>query len=151
MHIALDRSHSRAAPDGALFADSLAPQGSGSHGAEDKAVTVVGAAVGLLLIVLLMTILVLVAQSQRSSTKELPKVSASMQPILRSGFDCRDTSLVKAGGFSSGCPDSYTVSDESPFSCCGLISASDRSSPMKNLWTKSHQAQCQAESDTPMT
>ncbi|XP_037403103.1 FRAS1-related extracellular matrix protein 2a [Pygocentrus nattereri] len=95
MHIALDRRNRRAAPDGELFADSLAPQGLGSYSAEDKAVTVVGAVVGLLLAVLLMAVLVLVVRSQWRPTKQAPKVSSSMQPvILRSGFDCSDSSEV---------------------------------------------------------
>ncbi|XP_072514172.1 FRAS1-related extracellular matrix protein 2a [Salminus brasiliensis] len=95
MHIALDRRRRRAAPGEELFADSLAPQGLGSHGAEDQVVTVVGAVVGLLLAVLLMAILVLVARSQQRPAKGAPKVSSSMQPvILRSGFDCSDSSEV---------------------------------------------------------
>uniref|UniRef100_A0A8B9H3L6 FRAS1 related extracellular matrix 2a n=1 Tax=Astyanax mexicanus TaxID=7994 RepID=A0A8B9H3L6_ASTMX len=95
MHIALDRSRRRAASSDELFADSLAPQGLGSHGAEDKVVTVVGAVVGLLLAVVLMAALVLVARSQQRPAKGAPKVSSSMQPvILRSGFDCSDSSEV---------------------------------------------------------
>ncbi|XP_056323273.1 FRAS1-related extracellular matrix protein 2a [Danio aesculapii] len=94
MHIALDRSRRRTASE-ELFADGLSPRGLSGRHAEDEAVTVAGALVGLLLTVLVVVALALVVRSRRTPAKKPPRVSPSLQPVIvRSSLDNGDSSEV---------------------------------------------------------
>ncbi|XP_051542064.1 FRAS1-related extracellular matrix protein 2-like isoform X3 [Myxocyprinus asiaticus] len=95
MHIALDRSRWRAASGEDLFADGLSPRELSGRDAEENAVTVAGALVGLLLTVLVIVVLALVVRSRRMPAKQAPRVLSSMQPVIvRSSLDVGDSSEV---------------------------------------------------------
>ncbi|XP_005155437.2 FRAS1-related extracellular matrix protein 2a isoform X1 [Danio rerio] len=94
MHIALDRSR-RTGSEEELFADGLSPRGLSGRQAEEEAVTVAGALVGLLLTVLVFVALALVVRSRRTPAKKAPRVSPSLQPVIvRSSLDNGDSSEV---------------------------------------------------------
>ncbi|XP_051972903.1 FRAS1-related extracellular matrix protein 2-like isoform X2 [Xyrauchen texanus] len=95
MHIALDRSRWRAASGEDLFADGLSPRELSGRDAEENAVTVAGALVGLLLTVLVVVVLALVVRSRRMPAKQAPRVLSRMQPVVvRSSLDVGDSSEV---------------------------------------------------------
>lgn len=95
MHVALDRSHRHAAPGEELFADGLSPRELSGRDAQEDAVTVAGALVGLLLTILVVVVLALMVRSKRTPTKKAPSVSSSLQPVIvRSSLDNGDSSEV---------------------------------------------------------
>ncbi|KTF81550.1 hypothetical protein cypCar_00022092 [Cyprinus carpio] len=95
MHIALDRSRRRSASGDELFADGLSPRELSGRGAEEDAVTVAGAVVGLLLTVLVVIVLALMVRSRRTPVKKALSVSSSLQPVIvRSSLDDGDSSEV---------------------------------------------------------
>uniref|UniRef100_A0A672PEX0 FRAS1-related extracellular matrix protein 2-like n=1 Tax=Sinocyclocheilus grahami TaxID=75366 RepID=A0A672PEX0_SINGR len=95
MHIALDRSRRRSASGEELFADGLSPRELSGQGAEEDAVTVAGAVVGLLLTVLVVIVLALMVRSRWTPVKKAPRVSSSLQPVIvRSSLDNGDSSEV---------------------------------------------------------
>lgn len=95
MHVALDRSRRRAAPGEELFADGLSPRELSGRDAQEDAVTVAGALVGLLLTILVVVVLALMVRSKRTPTKKAPSVSSSLQPVIvRSSLDNGDSSEV---------------------------------------------------------
>ncbi|XP_051539722.1 FRAS1-related extracellular matrix protein 2-like isoform X4 [Myxocyprinus asiaticus] len=95
MHIALDRSRRHAASGEELFADRLSPRDLSARNAEENAVTVAGALVGLLLTILVVVVLALVVRSRRTPAKQAPRVSTSLQPVIvRSSLDIADSSEV---------------------------------------------------------
>ncbi|XP_016383874.1 FRAS1-related extracellular matrix protein 2-like isoform X2 [Sinocyclocheilus rhinocerous] len=95
MHIALDRSRRRSASGEELFADGLSPREVSGRGAEEDAVTVAGAVVGLLLTVLVVIVLALMVRSRWTPVKKAPRVSSSLQPVIfRSSLDNGDSSEV---------------------------------------------------------
>lgn len=91
MHIVLDRNRRRAASGEELFADGLSPRELSGRDAEENAVTVAGALVGLLLTVLVAVASALMLRSRRTPVKRPPRVSSSMQPVIvRSSLDNGD-------------------------------------------------------------
>ncbi|XP_057177531.1 FRAS1-related extracellular matrix protein 2a isoform X2 [Triplophysa rosa] len=95
MHIVLDRNRRRAASGEELFADGLSPRELSGRDAEENAVTVAGALVGLLLTILIVVASALMLHSRRTPVKKAPRVSSSLQPVtVRSSLDNGDSSEV---------------------------------------------------------
>ncbi|XP_073730361.1 FRAS1-related extracellular matrix protein 2a isoform X1 [Misgurnus anguillicaudatus] len=95
MHIALDRTRRRAESGEELFADRLSPRELSGGDAEEKAVTVAGALIGLFLTILVVAASMLMVRSRRTPAKTAPRVSSSLQPVIvSSSFDNGDSSEV---------------------------------------------------------
>ncbi|KAA0703978.1 FRAS1-related extracellular matrix protein 2 ECM3 -like protein [Triplophysa tibetana] len=91
MHIVLDRNRQPAASGEELLADGLSPKELSGRDAEENAVTVAGALMGLLLTVLIVVASALMLHSRRTAVKKAPRVSSSLQPVIvRSSLDNGD-------------------------------------------------------------
>lgn len=103
MHIALDRTKRRSVGSNELFADGLEPSELHADDQKEGLVTVVGALVGLLLIVLVIVTVALVLRSRqkdgmegwREGVQEVVKGSVSTEPMLVVRMqDCHNSSEV---------------------------------------------------------